>query len=119
MTDWSATALNDAVNALTAAGTYIALYNGAPGSGGTEISGGSYARVATGGAGWTTASAGSATGNAVTINVPAGATISYFAVFAAVSGGSYLFGAALASSETYGSAGTYTLTPTVTATGNS
>jgi hypothetical protein len=54
-------------------------------------------------------------GTQVTINVPASTTVAYWGIWTAVTAGTYVDGGALPSSETYGSAGTYLLTPTYTA----
>jgi hypothetical protein len=115
----SSTALNAAANAQTASGTnqnnakYISLHSASPGtSGANEISGGSYARVATT---WGAASAGSAVGSQVVINVPASTTVEYWGMWTAASGGTYIDGGALPNNETYAGAGTYDLTPTYTA----
>lgn len=76
---------------------YIALFNGNPASGGTEATGGSYARQS---AAFTSASAGS-TQNSASItfsNMPA-TTISYIAIYDASTGGNLLYYAAAASSK--------------------
>ena len=57
----------------------------------------------------------SVTGSQVTINVPASTTIQFWGIWTAASGGTWCDGGALPSNETYGSAGTYLLTPTLTA----
>jgi hypothetical protein len=94
-------------------GKYISLHSASPGTtGANEISGGSYARVATT---WGSESGGVSLGSAVTINVPASTTIAYFGIWTAATAGTYVDGGVLTSSETYGSAGTYVLTPTYTA----
>ena len=59
--------------------------------------------------------AGSAAAPQVTINVPAGSVVDHFSLF--TSGGAYLCGGLLSASESYGSAGTYGLTPSLAATG--
>jgi len=92
---------------------YISLHSASPGTtGANEISGGTYARVATT---WGTESGGVSLGSAVTINVPASTTVAYYGIWTAASGVTYVDGGALPSSETYGGAGTYILTPTYTA----
>lgn len=107
-----------AITAVKAAATFISLHTADPGSTNTaasEVTGGTYARVAVT---WGTVTSGSvtATGAAV-INVPAGTTITHWALHSASSGsGDSYFGGALAASEVFGSAGTYSLTPTLTAT---
>lgn len=92
---------------------FISLHTGDPGNGGTlEVTGGSYARVPTN---WAAPSASAVSGSAVTINVPAGVTINYWGVWSALSGGSFVYGGTLPAPESFGSNGTYSLTPTMTA----
>lgn len=99
--------------------TYVGLYTAAPtaAGGGTEVSGGAYARVevagdlaswaGTQGAGTTTASSGTtgATSNNATVTFPApsGANwgvVTHFGVFDAASAGNLLFFGALTTSKT-------------------
>lgn len=104
-----------ALDAIGAAATWISLHTADPGTtGANEVVGGAYARVQTT---WAAAAASSKTGSQVTINVPAGATVTHWAAWSASSGGTEYEGGALPASETYGGAGTYQLTPTLTATG--
>lgn len=88
---------------------YVALFTGAPGeaSGGTEVSGGSYARVgvAVGDATWAATAGGNATtSNVNAINFPTPAAgwglITHWAIFDASSGGNMLFYAPLTQSKT-------------------
>lgn len=114
-TYFSNTGVDDAVSGFTADFTYISLHSASPGTtGANEISGGSYARVATT---WAAASDSASTGSQVTLNVPASTTIAYFGIWTAGSAGTYGGGGPLSSSETYNSAGTYELTPTVSGSG--
>lgn len=114
MAFFSNTALGDAVAGIAAAGTFISLHTATPGTtGANEVSGGAYARVATS---WTL-TAPSENGTQVTINVPAATTITHFGIWTAGTAGTYLGGAALPAPETYGGAGTYLLTPTLTGSG--
>jgi hypothetical protein len=83
--------------------THIALFN----SGGTEISGGSYARQAVT---WTGSGATRSPNGNLTFNIPAGGQVQSWRGFSASSGGTDYGGATLASpSGTYGNAGTFTL----------
>ena len=92
---------------------YISLHTADPGSTGTaEVTGGSYARQPTN---WAAPAASAATGSSVTIPVPSGTTITHWGVWSAVSAGTFLYGGALPASETFGSNGTYAVTPTMTA----
>jgi hypothetical protein len=95
--------------------TWISLHTASPGTNGAnEVAGGSYARVATT---WSAASGSSRAGSAVTINVPASTTITHFGIWSAGSGGTYKRGGPLSASETFTTAGTYALTPTLTGSG--
>jgi hypothetical protein len=92
-------------------GAYVALFSTVPsgGSPGTELTGGTYARVA---AGWGAASNGVISGSA-TLNVPSGATVAGVGLFTASTGGTYIDGGSV-TSQTFGTAGTYTVTLTYT-----
>lgn len=112
------TATRDAVmdgTAIATLCTHASLHTADPGSTGTsEVAGGSYARLAIT---WSAASAGSKTLTAaVTIQVPAGTTITHFGLWSAISVGTFRGGAALAASQTYATAGTYDLTVTINTT---
>jgi hypothetical protein len=110
---FTSTAKNAAVDAIGSAATYIALHTADPGGTSTaEVSGGSYARVQTT---WGSSSGGSKVGSQAVLNVPAGTTITYWSLWSASSGGTCYYSGALPASETYGSAGTYGLTPTLQA----
>ena len=87
---------------------YISLHTATPGTTGTsEVSGGTYARVAVT---WAAPSAGAVSNSAsVTLNIPASTTVTHVGVWSASSAGTYYVGAALTSSVTTGaSAGTVT-----------
>jgi hypothetical protein len=83
---------------------YVALYTAAPSDagGGTPVSGGSYARVATSGSSWAAAASG-ANSNAAVITFPTATadwgTITHFALFDASSGGNMLVWGALSVSK--------------------
>lgn len=105
-----------AITAVKNAATFISLHTASPGTNAAnEVTGGTYARVA---ATWGTVTAGSVTAStAVVLNIPAGTTITHWALHTASTGTtSQYFGDVLAASETFGAAGTYALTPTLTAT---
>lgn len=105
--------LNAALNTIKGAATFISLHTGNPGTtGANEVAGGSYIRVATT---WGTISGGSMTGTQVSINVPAGTTITNWGLWSASSAGNYFDGGALPSNVLYSSAGTYLITVTLTA----
>jgi hypothetical protein len=106
-------AKNAAVDGIAAAATYLSLHTADPGTtGASEVTGGTYARVATS---WSASSAGSKPGSATTLNVPASTTIGWWGLWTAASGGTFHYGGTIPASEAYGSAGTYVLTPTLTA----
>jgi hypothetical protein len=81
---------------------YVSLHTADPTTtGGSEVTGGTYARVAVT---WNTPSSGSVTNsNALSINLPASTTASYFGVWSASSSGTYYIGGALSPSITTGS----------------
>jgi hypothetical protein len=121
MSAFSATVaeLNQTLSSLVGSGTnqknahFISLHTASPGTtGANEVAGGTYARVATT---WGAISAASVTGSQVTINVPAATTITHWGIWDAGSAGNYYDGGLLPASQTYSSAGTYLLTPTLTA----
>lgn len=104
-------ALNDAVNGIAAAGTWISAHTADPGSGGTsEVSGGSYARQQTT---WGAASAGDRVGSQVTIPIPAGTDVTHWGLWSAASGGTFKGGWALGATEAFGAAGSLLHTPTL------
>lgn len=111
---YTAAADTTAITAVKNAATFISLHTADPSTTGTnEVTGGTYARVATT---WGTVTAGSTTGSAATINVPSGTTITHWGLWTAGTAGTFYYGGALAASEVFGAAGTYALTPTLTAT---
>lgn len=90
---------------------WVALFTAAPSDsgGGTEVSGGSYARKSTAGADWNAASAGSASNaNAITFVTATGSwgTATHFATFDASTAGNMLRWGALTTSKTIGSGDT-------------
>lgn len=107
------TALTTGITAVKNAATFISLHTGDPSTtGANEVTGGTYARVATT---WGSVTNGSVTGSAAQINVPAGTTITHWGVWTAGTGGTFYYGGTLTASETFGAAGTYSLTPTLNA----
>ncbi len=113
---YTVAAENTAIAAVKGAATYISLHTADPGTttGVNEVSGGTYARVATT---WpANPTSGSITGSAAQINVPAATTITHWGLWTAGTGGTFYYGGTLPASETFGAAGTYSLTPTLTAT---
>lgn len=112
-TFFSNAGVDDALTGFTS--NWISLHTASPATtGANEVTGGSYARVQTT---WGSAAASAMTGSAVTINVPSGTTITHFGIWSASSAGTYKGGGALTASETFGSSGTYQLTPTLAGSG--
>ena len=103
--------LNSAADGFKAAYAWIALFNGNPTSGGTEISGGSpaYARKA---AAWGASAAGAVSiGGALTFDIPSGATVTHWGAMSASTAGTRGASGAFAASEgPYGAQGTYQIT---------
>lgn len=90
---------------------YVGLYTAAPSDtgGGTEVTGGSYARKSTAGADWNAAASGSSSNaNAITFITATGSwgTVTHFGLFDAASAGNLLRWAALTTSKTIGSGDT-------------
>lgn len=103
----STTAANQAL--ATTGWAYVSLHTGDPSTtGANEVTGGSYARVAVT---WNSPSSGTVTqSNALSINLPASTTASYFGVWSASTAGTYYIGGALSPSITTGtSAGVVTI----------
>jgi len=103
----STTEANQALS--TTGWAYVSLHTADPGTtGASEVTGGTYARVAVS---WNAASSGSVTqSGALSINLPASTTASYFGVWSASSSGTYYIGGALSPSITTGtSAGVVTI----------
>ena len=106
----TATARNTLANAYAGAAKFAALYTSVPSSTpGTEVTGGSYARVPIT---WSNAVAGSVTAT-VTLNVSSGVTVRGAGVHTAETAG-YFDGWTVAE-QPFGSDGKYTLTLTYTA----
>jgi len=103
----STTEANQALS--TTGWSYVSLHTADPGTtGASEVTGGTYARVAVT---WNAASGGSVSNSgALSINLPASTTASYFGVWGASSAGTYYIGGALSPSVTTGaSAGVITI----------
>jgi hypothetical protein len=86
---------------------YTALFNGSPASGGTEASGGSYARQSTA---FSAPSAGTTSNSAALTfsNMPA-ITITYIGIYDAVTAGNLLYYAAVTTSQTFTAGNTATI----------
>lgn len=93
--------------AFTLPTAYVALYTAAPSDsgGGTEVTGGSYARKSTAGADWAASSGGSIANAAVITFVTATGswgTVTHFGVFDAATVGNLLWWGALGTSKVIG-----------------
>lgn len=90
--------------------THMSLHTGDPGAtGANEVTGGSPAyqrRAIT----WNTASSGNLDDASVpAFDIPPSTTLSHFGLWSASSGGTFLGGDALSTTETYGAQGTFTV----------
>lgn len=90
---------------------WVGLYTATPSDagGGTEVSGGSYARKSTAGADWAAASAGSTSNAAaITFVTPSGSwgTVTHFALFDAATVGNMLMWNVLTASQAIGTGNT-------------
>jgi hypothetical protein len=109
--DYAENKINELLVGKTAFATptaHVALYTAAPSDagGGTEVSGGSYARKATTGSDWA-ASSGGSIANAAALTFPTASgswgTVTHFGVLDASSSGNLLFWGALTASKVVGS----------------
>lgn len=93
--------------------TYCALFNTTPtmpaGTGGTEVSGGSYARVALSGLMGAAASESITNGSSITLTTATGSwgTVAGVGIFDALTGGNLLMAGNLTSPQTVGSGNTF------------
>lgn len=102
-------------NAYAGLGVYVAACTGDPGATTTvanEVSGGSYARLATA---WTAGSGGVSNGSNVTLAIPASTTVTFGAMCSAATGATQFDNAAV-SSTTFSAAGNLVMTPGYTQT---
>lgn len=100
--------LNAQVGGLTAVAAYASLHTAEPNaSGSSEVTGGAYTRESIS---WGAASGGTAISSAnIVFDVPTGTTITYLGYWSASSGGTFYGSRALDVSQTFSSAGTYTI----------
>lgn len=107
---------DDWLDDLDADAPYASLHTADPGTtGADEVTGGTpaYARKALT---WSASSGGSKGASLVTFDVPASTDVTHFGLWSASSGGTFLGGAALPSTESFGSQGTLAASITATAT---
>lgn len=111
---YNANGLNAAVNGIASAGAVISFHTADPGTtGASEVVGGTYARQTTT---WAAAANGSRAGSQVSAAIPAGTSLTYWGLWSATTGGTFLYGGSLSATETFGSAGTMQFTPTIAVT---
>ncbi len=92
--------------------TFVSLHTGDPGTtGANEVSGGTYARVAVTFGAQSTISGGRriSVASQVSVNVPAGTTVTFVGVFDAVTGGNFIAGLD-SNDETFAAAGIANIT---------
>lgn len=99
---------NTMLDAFGTAYGYVSAHTADPGDSGTsEVTGGSYARVAIT---WSAASAGSkSASNSPVLNIPGGTTLAWLGLWSASTAGTFGGGADV-TDEAYGGDGTYTVT---------
>lgn len=99
------------LNQLDTLATHASLHTADPGSTGTsEITGGSYARVAIT---WSVSSGGTKnSASAMTFQIPAGTTVTHYGMWSASSGGTFRGGGALDQTQVYSTDGTFDLSVT-------
>jgi hypothetical protein len=97
------------LNGLTAAATHVSLHTADPGATGTsEVSGSPYTREL---AGWAAASGGTASNSgSIVFDVPSATTIAFIGYWSASTAGTFYGSRALDTSQTFATAGTYTIT---------
>lgn len=104
----NANGLNAQVGGLTAVAGFASLHTAEPdASGDSEVTGGAYAREAIS---WATASDGTAESDAeIVFDVPTGVTITHLGYWSAGTAGTFYGSRALDVSQTFSSAGTFTI----------
>ena len=100
---------NVMLGGLTAVATHVSLHTADPGATGTsEISGSPYTREL---AGWASPSGGTAVNSgSIVFDVPAATTITHLGYWSASTSGTFYGSRALDTSQTFATAGTYTIT---------
>lgn len=99
---------NALLNGLTASASWVSLHTADPGvSGSAEVTGGAYTRE---GATWAAAASASvSTSASVVFDVPGSTTIDHLGYWTASTSGTFLGSRALDTSQTFATAGTYTI----------
>ena len=101
-------ALNLMLDAFAAAATHVSLHTAEPsGAGSNEVSGGSYTRELSG---WAAADSGSVVNSGdIVFDVPSSTTISHIGYWSASTAGTFYGWRVLDTSQTFATAGTYTI----------
>lgn len=104
----NANGLNAQVAGLTAVAGYASLHTAEPdANGSSEVTGGTYTRETIS---WAAASGGTAVSNAeIVFDVPTGVTITHLGYWSASTSGTFYGSRALDTSQTFSSAGTFTI----------
>lgn len=99
---------NLALDGLATGVTFVSLHTADPSTGGTnEVSGGAYTREAIS---WASAASGSVSTDAqIVFDVPGSTTITHLGYWSASTSGTFYGSRALDTSQTYSTAGTYTI----------
>lgn len=99
---------NAMLGGLTAVATHVSLHTADPGSTGTsEVTGSPYTRESSD---WAAASGGTAVNaGSIVFDVPGSTTITHLGYWSALSGGTFYGSRQLDASQTYATAGTYTI----------
>jgi hypothetical protein len=109
---YSTAGLNAGVNGVAAAGAYISAHTADPGATGASEVAGTTRQLTT----WAAAAGGQRAGSQISMAIGAGVTITYWGLWSAATGGTFLGAWALAAPEAFGGAGTWLHTPTLVAT---
>lgn len=96
------------LSGFTASAAYVSLHTADPGSNGaSEVTGGSYSRES---ASWGSPSAGAvANSGSIVFDVPSATTITHLGYWSAALGGTFYGSRQLDTSQTFSTAGTYTI----------
>ncbi len=110
---YSIPAKNAALDGVGTLVSWVSVHTADPGTtGASEVPGSTRAQTT-----WSPAAAGSKVGTPAGVLLPAGGPYTHTGIWSAAVGGTFGAGAPLVDPETFGSPGTYNVTPTLTATG--
>lgn len=109
MATLSVAARNAAAAGVAAVGNWISMHTASPGiNGANEVPGSTRAQTT-----WAAPANGVVTGSAAGVAVPAGGPYTHFGIWSALSGGTFVGGDAVDNPESFGSPGTYNVTPSI------